>query len=101
MTTITTFVAQGSLLARWGHHLLRMTGARLRGPAGRRAEAVPRDADGDMAAVRALADSYRKSDPGFASDLYAAADRHERELAAEGRAPTQLAGRESLSARTR
>jgi hypothetical protein len=31
----------------------------------------------DAAAVRALADSYRKSDPGFASDLYAAADRHE------------------------
>lgn len=31
----------------------------------------------EAAAVRALADSYRQSDPGFASDLYAAADRHE------------------------
>jgi hypothetical protein len=31
----------------------------------------------DAAAVRALADSCRTSDPGFASDLYAAADRHE------------------------
>jgi hypothetical protein len=31
----------------------------------------------DVAEVRALADSYRNSDPGFASDLYAAADRHE------------------------
>jgi len=42
----------------------------------------------DAAAVRALADSVRKSDPGFASDLYAAADRHERERDADGRAPT-------------
>jgi hypothetical protein len=31
----------------------------------------------EAAAVRALADSYRQSDPGFASDLYAAANRHE------------------------
>jgi hypothetical protein len=33
----------------------------------------------EAASVRALADTYRKSDPGFASDLYAAADRHERD----------------------
>lgn len=32
----------------------------------------------EAAAVRALADRYRESDPGFASDLYAAADRYER-----------------------
>lgn len=32
----------------------------------------------DIAAVRELADSYRKTDPGMASDLHAAADRHER-----------------------
>jgi hypothetical protein len=32
----------------------------------------------ELASVRALADSYRRTDPGFASDLYAAADRHER-----------------------
>jgi hypothetical protein len=31
----------------------------------------------EAAAVRALADTYRQSDPGFASDLHAAADRHE------------------------
>jgi hypothetical protein len=37
-------------------------------------EAAAREA----APVRALADQYRRSDPGFASDLYAAADRYER-----------------------
>jgi hypothetical protein len=31
----------------------------------------------EAAKVRELADSYRRSDPSFASDLYAAADRHE------------------------
>jgi hypothetical protein len=36
-----------------------------------------RSAAEDAAAVRALADTYRRSDPSFASDLYAAADRHE------------------------
>lgn len=43
-------------------------------------KAVPaaRSAAEELAAVRALANSYRESDPGFASDLYAAADRHER-----------------------
>jgi hypothetical protein len=38
-----------------------------------------RSAAEEAANVRALADQYRMSDPGFASDLYAAADRHERE----------------------
>jgi hypothetical protein len=42
------------------------------------AEAAPRSRAEELASVRALADSYRRSDPGFASDLYAAADRHER-----------------------
>jgi hypothetical protein len=41
-------------------------------------EAAPRSLAEELASVRALADSYRNSDPGFASDLYAAADRHER-----------------------
>ncbi len=40
-------------------------------------EPAPRSAAEELAAVRALADSYRRTDPGFASDLYAAADRHE------------------------
>jgi hypothetical protein len=43
------------------------------------------ESDDDAAAPRALANSVRKSDPGFASDLYAAADRHEREREAPGR----------------
>lgn len=34
----------------------------------------------ELAAVRALADRYRRSDPGFASDLYAAAARYESSL---------------------
>lgn len=34
----------------------------------------------ELAEVRALADRYRRSDPGFASDLYAAAARHESAL---------------------
>jgi hypothetical protein len=34
----------------------------------------------DAEAVRALADRYRRSDPGFASDLYAAAARYESSL---------------------
>jgi hypothetical protein len=34
----------------------------------------------DCAAVRALADSYRNSDPGFAADLYAAAARTEAQV---------------------
>jgi hypothetical protein len=49
-----------------------------------RAEAAPRSMAEELAAVRALADTYRQSDPGFASDLYAAADRHE--LASENAA---------------
>jgi len=32
----------------------------------------------EAAAARALASRYLKSDPGFAADLFAAADRHER-----------------------
>ncbi len=43
-----------------------------------KADPAPRGLADELADVRALADSYRSSDPGFASDLYAAADRHER-----------------------
>ncbi len=43
-----------------------------------KAEPAPRGLADELADVRALADSYRHSDPGFAGDLYAAADRHER-----------------------
>ncbi|MCB2021834.1 MAG: hypothetical protein M9915_18165 [Rhizobacter sp.] len=39
---------------------------------------VPRDHSRELAEVRAYAMSVRNSDPGFASDLFAAADRHER-----------------------
>jgi hypothetical protein len=41
------------------------------------ARAPARSPTEEAAAVRALADTYRESDPSFASDLYAAADRHE------------------------
>ena len=36
-----------------------------------------RDRIRELAEVRALADSVRHSDPGFADDLFAAADRYE------------------------
>jgi hypothetical protein len=38
----------------------------------------------EAAAVRAMADTYRATDPGFASDLYAAASRHEMTAEAHG-----------------
>ena len=40
--------------------------------------AAPRDLAREAAEVRAYAVSFLESDPGFASDLFAAADRHER-----------------------
>ena len=40
--------------------------------------AAPGDVVRDAADVRALAYRHLKSDPGFAADLFAAADRHER-----------------------
>jgi hypothetical protein len=40
--------------------------------------AAPGDVIRDAADVRALAYRHLKSDPGFAADLFAAADRHER-----------------------
>lgn len=46
---------------------------------GATARPQPREAGSDVLAVRALADHYRRIDPGFAADLYAAADRHERD----------------------
>ncbi len=39
--------------------------------------ASAREAAHDVAAVRRLANTHRHSAPGFASDLYAAADQHE------------------------
>jgi hypothetical protein len=71
MTTYTaTLPHSGSLLQRWFQ--------RWTPPAARdaRAEALKSAAE-EAASVRALADTYRNSDPSFASDLYAAADRHE------------------------
>jgi hypothetical protein len=49
--------------------------------AGRRAPAPepPRDRAREAAEVREWAVSLQRSDPGFAADLFAAADRHERE----------------------
>ena len=61
----------GALFQRWAQRLLAVE---------------PRATDdpvAEAASVRALADTYRESDPSFASDLYAAADRHELEAEAE------------------
>lgn len=55
------------------------------------ANAAMRDAAQELAAVRALADLYRTSDPSFASDLYAAADRYEREFDAAREASLRAA----------
>jgi hypothetical protein len=46
---------------------------------------TPREQD-DAAAVRALAHSMQRSDPGFAADLYAAAARYEAERDTQTRA---------------
>jgi hypothetical protein len=62
----------GTLFQRWAQRLLAVEPRATDDPAA------------EAAAVRALADTYRESDPSFASDLYAAADRHE--LAAEAAA---------------
>ena len=43
----------------------------------RPAPVAPSSAAREAAAVRELANSYLKTDPGFAGDLYAAANRHE------------------------
>ena len=82
MTTVSTFLTHGALLYR---SLMLATCAVFRNLADRRTDAARRETAYDSAAVRALADSFRKSDPGFASDLYAAADRHEREAAVSSR----------------
>jgi hypothetical protein len=49
-------------------------------PAGRSADPARLEASRDAAAVRELAYQYMQSDPGFAADLFAAADRHEANL---------------------
>lgn len=48
------------------------------------ATASARDPIREAATVRAMADEIRVSDPHFAADLYAAADRHEALYAGEG-----------------
>ena len=51
---------------------------RLAGRATAPGAAAPRDRAREAEAVRALAHTYRTTDRGFADDLYAAAERHER-----------------------
>jgi hypothetical protein len=48
---------------------------------------APRDPEREAEAVRALAFTYRVTDRGFADELYAAAERHERANATTGAAP--------------
>jgi hypothetical protein len=76
-TMMATLAPSGALFQRWRQAWRAST---------QRHDAALHEEGGDAAKVRALADSYRESDPGFASDLYAAADRYERECeAAAGR----------------
>jgi hypothetical protein len=77
MTTLTTMTAVmvnslGSGSAWWSRW-------RQAWPARLRAVPARRSATEDAAELRALADTYRRTDPSFASDLFAAADRHERD----------------------
>ncbi len=69
-----------SILSALGHHVAQAGRRALR----RRRADAPRahDAAFEAAEVRAMAELYRKVDPGFAADLYAAADRHELEAEA-------------------
>lgn len=60
--------------------LLQAAASRFGLRATRPADAAAAKAARELAEVRALADRYRRSDPGFASDLYAAAARHESAL---------------------
>lgn len=60
--------------------LLQAAASRFGLGATRPADAAAAKAARELAEVRALADRYRRSDPGFASDLYAAAARHESAL---------------------
>ncbi len=76
-TTLTADSGAGSGL--WGS----MRAALQRIAARSEATLPVRDAVREAGAVRTMADSIRISDPHFAADLYAAADRHE-ELYAGG-----------------
>lgn len=81
MTTIAALLAQSVVLYRWRHVLSGRVEALLRRSlADRSPSPALRQAAAEAAEVRALADTYRSSDPDFAADLYAAADRHEREF---------------------
>ncbi len=50
--------------------------------------AAERQAALEAAAVRRMADGYARTDRGFADDLYAAADRHERLAGVDASAPS-------------
>ena len=56
-------------------------------PADMAMSAAERQAALEAAAVRRMADGYARTDRGFADDLYAAADRHERLAGADAPAP--------------
>lgn len=67
--------------SRFFHHALAALTAMIPDSFKRSADAAPGNAAREAAAVRELANSYAKSDPGFADDLYAAANRHEAQAA--------------------
>ena len=62
---------------RFAHHALAALTAMIPEGFKRPAAVAPSSAAREAAAVRELANSYLKTDPGFAGDLYAAANRHE------------------------
>ena len=59
----------------WGRYCLEDMGRRR--AAQQMRYLAPRDHAAEAEAVRTLAERYRATDPGFANDLYAAANRHE------------------------
>ena len=79
MTTLTTVhpapvaMPRGAVWAPRSPSLARRRAAAVRRRGARRGARAAQDAE----ALRHYASSFRESDPGFAADLYAAADRHD------------------------
>jgi hypothetical protein len=80
MTTVSVYAAVNTRAPRgatWAASAAVSVWRLLAGLVGRRAAAAAPTPAAEAAAVRELARQFTVSDPGFAADLYAAADRHE------------------------
>ncbi len=73
MPTTSASPEPAGLLRTWGGPLGRLLSSLLEA----RVSPAPRDFAREAAALRELAYGHLKSDPGFAADLFAAANRHE------------------------